>query len=88
MTPADGSGEFFGWEQSDGDTETSASWWPRENGYSVRLDDAFAVMGVGTGGTWKLSAVIASTSSRRLLVQGKKNGAERAILLLPQTYQP
>jgi len=87
-SPADGSGEYFGWDQASGETKTSAAWWRTAFGSSVRLNDAFAVLGFGTGSVWRLTSVVDANDSRRLLVVGTKNASERAILLVPQSVQP
>jgi hypothetical protein len=87
-SPADGSGEYFGWDQASGETKTSAAWWRTAFGSSVRLNDAFAVLGFGTGSVWQLTSVVDANDGRRLLVVGTKNASERAILLVPQSVQP
>jgi hypothetical protein len=88
MYPSDAPVEFFGWEQVGGEGTTSAAWWPNVSGASIRLNDAYAVMGFGTGSIWDLTSVVDANNSRRILVRGAKSGSERAVLLVPQLVQP
>jgi len=80
--------ELFGWEKAEGESTTSAAWWPSYWDYGVRLNDAYAVMGIGNGSTWKLFEIVDANNSRWLLGRATKNNSDRAVLLVPQTVQP
>lgn len=80
--------ELFGWEKATGESVTSAAWWPNYWSYGVRLNDAYAVLGIGNGSTWKLFEIFDANNSRWLLGRATKSSSDRAVLLVPQTVQP
>jgi hypothetical protein len=76
-------GVLYGWVQMSPQTARRAARW--ENGWTANtfLDDKFEAYGFSD--VWDLEELVDATGSDVILGNGKKNGAARAFLLIPQT---